>query len=600
MSRNGVRWVEEDVMGMGMERLGRSLLALATATLVSSCRSKPPAEDAAPQAPAAPPACVSNEMLVKFKSTLSAQQVQASLTAAGFQSLEYFAAIDVHRCRIASPADARTTAERYAADPAVEYAEPNYIYKASAVPNDPRFADLWAMQNPNDADIDAVEAWDTQKGSRDVVVAIIDTGVDYNHEDLRDNMWRNPGESGNGKETNGVDDDGNGFIDDVFGWDFASNDNDPMDDNAHGSHVAGTIAATGNNQRGVVGVNWQASIMALKFLDNNGSGEASNAIGAILYAAQNGAQVQNNSWGGGGFSRALQEAIIFARDHNSLFVAAAGNEASDNDRTPTYPANYEVENVLAVAASDRNDQLASFSNFGLRTVALSAPGVGILSSTPGNRYQSFDGTSMATPHASGVAALVLAQYPGLGYRGVMVRLVGRAEVKPAFENNTVSGGRLNAQGALSTEPLVAFVTRLENTADAAGPYRVRAETTDDGGIAAVALVYSVNAGPATTVEMTASAAGVSSGEIPGQALGSVVSYFVTVSDDEGHTRRSRDFEFQIVAPEGGRPCGNFALALPGPTAGGRQLVLGLANLAIVILGILALRRTCVPSRSRVH
>ena len=587
-------------MGMRMERLGRSLLALATAALIPSCRSKPPAEDAAPQAPAAPPACVSNEMLVKFKSTLSAQQVQASLAAAGFQSLQYFAAIDVHRCRIASPADARTTAERYAADPAVEYAEPNYIYQASAVPNDPRFADLWAMQNTNDADIDAVEAWDTQKGSRDVVVAIIDTGVDYNHEDLRDNMWRNPGETGNGKETNGVDDDGNGFIDDVVGWDFAANDNDPMDDNAHGSHVAGTIAATGNNQRGVVGVNWQASIMALKFLDSNGSGEASNAIGAILYAAQNGARVQNNSWGGSGFSRALQDAIVFARDRNSLFVVAAGNEGSDNDRTPTYPANYEVENVLAVAASDRNDQLASFSNFGLRTVALSAPGVGILSSTPGNRYQSFDGTSMATPHTSGVAALVLAQYPGLGYRAVMVRLVGSADVKPAFENNTVSGGRLNAQGALSTEPLVAFVTRLENTADAAGPYRVRAETTDDGGIAAVALAYSVNAGPATTVEMTASAAGVSSGEIPGQAFGSVVSYFVTVSDDEGHTRRSRNFEFQIVAPEGGRPCGNFALALPGPTAGGRQLWLGLANLAIVVLGILALRRTCVPSRSRVH
>ena len=171
-----------------------------------------------------------------------------------------------------------------AADPAVQYAEPNYIYKASAVPNDPRFADLWAMQNPNDADIDAVEAWDTQKGSRDVLVAIIDTGVDFNHEDLRDNMWRNPGETGGGKEANGVDDDGNGFVDDVFGWDFASNDKDPMDDNAHGSHVAGTIAATGDNRTGVVGVNWRASIMALKFLDASGSAAVDRGL-VVLPAA---------------------------------------------------------------------------------------------------------------------------------------------------------------------------------------------------------------------------------------------------------------------------------------------------------------------------
>jgi len=586
-------------MDQGMKRLVRSLLALSTATLVSSCKSKQPVEDVAPEPPVAPPACAPDEMLVKFKPTLSAQQVEASLAGAGFQSLAYFPAIDVHLCRITSPGDARVTAERYTSDPAVVYAEPNYIYKASAVPNDPRFAELWAMQNANDADIDAVEAWDTQKGSHDVVVAIIDTGVDYNHEDLHDNMWRNPGETGKGKETNGKDDDGNGFIDDVFGWDFASNDNDPMDDNAHGSHVAGTIAASGDNQKGVVGVNWRASIMALKFLDGNGSGDASDAIGAILYAAQNGARVQNNSWGGGGFSRALQEAIVFARDHNVLFVAAAGNEGRDNDNTPSYPSNYEVENVLAVAASDRDDRLATFSNVGRKTVDLAAPGVGILSTTPDNGYQSFDGTSMATPHVSGVAALVLAQYPGLGYREVMVRLAGSVEVKPAFETNTVSGGRLNAQGALSTEPQVAFVSRLDNTSNVDGPYHVQAEATDDGTIATAELVYRVNAGPTTMVGMTSPAPGVYTADIAGQAFGSVVSYFVTVSDDGGQTRQSRTFEFQVAAPEGGQPCGNFALTLPGSTSNGRQLLLGLGNLAIVILGILALRRTSVQARSRV-
>ncbi|NJM90989.1 MAG: S8 family serine peptidase [Myxococcales bacterium] len=299
-------------------------------------------------------------------------------------------------------------------DPTVKYAEPNYIVHAFATPNDPRFNELWGMHNTGqtggvaDADIDAVEAWDNSVGSSEIVVGVVDTGVDFNHPDLAANMWTNPGEI----PGNGLDDDGNGVIDDVHGFNAIANNGNPLDDNNHGSHCSGTIGAVGGNGIGVAGVNWEVSIMAIKFLSAGGSGTTADAIEGIDYAvgrknAGVNLRVLSNSWGGGGFSQALADSITAANAADILFVAAAGNAGSNNDSTPSYPASYDIPNVVSVAATDASDALASFSNYGLTTVDLGAPGVAVLSTTINNTYSVFSGTSMATPHVAGAAALVL-------------------------------------------------------------------------------------------------------------------------------------------------------------------------------------------------
>ena len=531
------------------------------------------------------PEFVPGQLLIKFKNELSTAQIQSTFAAAGIQQTDYMAEIGVYLCRITKDVEVHAAVEECKKDPNVLYAEPNYIYRTSTprgTPNDPRFDSLWGMNNSSDADIDAPEAWDKQTGSRDVLVAIIDTGIDYNHEDLRDNIWRNPGESGNGKENNGVDDDSNGFVDDVYGWDFAADDNDPMDDNGHGTHVAGTVGAVGNNGTGVVGVNWQVRMMALKFLDSQGSGTTDNAVKAILYAADNGAIIQSNSWGGGGASQALQDAIAYARDKNSLFIAAAGNNGTDNDISPNYPSNYDVENVVAVAASDNTDRRAEFSNYGKKTVDLFAPGVDILSCQPGNRYQSLSGTSMATPHVSGVAALVAAQYPGLTYRQLMIRVLGSVDRKANYSSTTVTGGRLNADKALSTAPIVALVTRMDDTDDTAGPYVITAEAVDDGSIASMTLSYTINDGAAQTLNMAREAGDRYRAEIPGQSLETTIAYYVEATDDGGATTRSRSHSFKITSR---RPiCGGLLFTLPsvGGTHWG-QGALVLANLLFLLL-----------------
>ena len=280
--------------------------------------------------------------------------------------------------------------------------------EADTTPNDPQAGSQWDM-----AAIDAQNAWTITTGSASVVVAIIDTGVDYNHVDLDANIWTNPGEI----PGNGIDDDGNGFVDDIHGYDFVNDDGNPMDDNGHGTHVAGTIAAEGNNATGVTGVTWSTSIMALKFLAANGSGYLSDAVEAINYATMMrtrygvNVRVENNSWGGGGFSSAMQAAIQASNDAGILFVAAAGNSGTNNDAVAQYPANYDSPNVISVAATTQNGQLASFSCYGATTVDIAAPGVSILSTTPNNTYSTYSGTSMATPHVSAVAALAWAVNP---------------------------------------------------------------------------------------------------------------------------------------------------------------------------------------------
>ncbi len=252
------------------------------------------------------------------------------------------------------------------------------------LPNDPLFGQLWGLNNTGqtvksstgsaDADIDAPEAWSTTTGSSSVVVAVIDSGVDWHHPDLAANIWTNPGESCAGCASDGIDNDGNGYVDDVHGWDFVNNDNDPFDDNGHGTHVAGTIGASGSNGVGIAGVNWNVQIMPLKFIGANGQGTADDAVRAILYATRMGAVASNNSWGGEEFSQALEDAIADADAHGSLFVAAAGNSGKNTDTTPDYPSGFDLPNVITVGATDQNDVRAWFSNYGKQSVDLAAPG----------------------------------------------------------------------------------------------------------------------------------------------------------------------------------------------------------------------------------
>lgn len=343
----------------------------------------------------------------------------------------------------------------------VVYAEPNYIVHVDLIPNDPDFSKLWGLHNTGqtggtaDADIDGPEAWDIQTGSNDVLIAVIDTGVDYNHVDLANNMWVNPGEI----PDNGVDDDVNGFIDDVRGWDFYNNDNDPFDDHGHGTHVSGTIGAVGNSGVGVVGVNWNVKIIPIKFLSSGGSGTTAGATDAIRYATKMGVYVTSNSWGGGGYSQALKDAIVEANYAGILFVAAAGNSNSDNDATPHYPSSYDVPNVVAVAATDHNDQRASFSNYGATSVDLGAPGVDVFSTVPTGScslcdpsgYKYLSGTSMATPHVSGVVGLIKAQFPALTSDDIKSRLLGTVDPIPSLVGITVTGGRVNAYNSLEVD-----------------------------------------------------------------------------------------------------------------------------------------------------
>ena len=349
--------------------------------------------------------------------------------------------------------------EAYEDSADIEYAEPDFILQPTATPDDTHYENyMYALNNTGQtggtsgADIDAPEAWDITTGDPDTLVAVIDEGADVNHPDLDDNLWVNEDEI----PDNGIDDDKNGYVDDVNGWDFANDNASLYDPDAvtgegdeHGTHVAGTIAAEGDNGRGVTGVNWAADIMVLKFLGANG-GFTSDAVEAINYAVDNGAPISNNSWGGGGNSQALQEAIADADSEGHLFVAAAGNAGNDNDANPSYPASYTNSNVISVAATDDDDGLAGFSNYGEESVDLGAPGVGILSTVPGG-YARYSGTSMASPHVAGVAALIKSQNPGLGEADLKSRILGSAESVSSLGDTTATGGRLDAAGALGVQ-----------------------------------------------------------------------------------------------------------------------------------------------------
>jgi len=299
--------------------------------------------------------------------------------------------------------------------------EPDIVIHLEATPDDHYFGSLWGMNQANDKDIDAPEAWDICTGSDSVTVAVIDTGIDYTHPDIAPNYI-----SG--------------------GYDFYNNDSDPMDDHGHGTHCAGIIGAVGNNGIGVAGVCWNIRIMAVKFMNSEGSGYLSDAIDAINYAVNHGADILNNSWGGGGYMATMKNAIDNAMNHGVLFVAAAGN---DNNNHAAYPAAYDSSNIIAVAATDENDRLAEFSNYNAFEVDLGAPGVNILSTVTGGKYAVYNGTSMACPYVAGACALVKAAHPSFTWEEIRDRVLGAVDHVGELDGRTVTGGRLNLYHALT-------------------------------------------------------------------------------------------------------------------------------------------------------
>ena len=342
--------------------------------------------------------------------------------------------------------------------PFVEYAEPDYLVHATT--NDEFYGLIYAIENTGqvigatstspgtagtpDADMDVVEAWNIQTGDPNLIIAVIDSGVQWDHPDLANNMWVNPGEIAG----NGIDDDGNGFVDDIHGYDFSFDDGDPMDTDGHGTHVAGTICAEANNGIGVAGVVHQCKIMALRFLAG-GSGSSSGGIASIDYAVQMGAKISNNSWGGGEFSQALYESIAAARDADHIFLAAAGNDGTNNDGGPHYPSNYDLPNVISVAATDNNDAIASFSNYGATSVDIGAPGVDIASTYVNGGYVWNSGTSMATPNVTGVVALIRSEFPDWNYQQVIDHLYSTARPAASMAGITTTGGIANAEAAMA-------------------------------------------------------------------------------------------------------------------------------------------------------
>lgn len=550
------------------------------------------------------------ETLIVCFDTRYAKASRASIhSAVGASRVKAYRRFPLEVVEVAKGRSLKAVAEAYAARPEVAYVEPNYILKAERTPDDPLYPDQWGFHNTGqtggtvDADIDAPEAWELATGSHEVIVGIIDTGIDTTHPDLIDNLWTNIAEY---EGVPGVDDDGNGIIDDIHGARWidgtgVATSGSPMDRHGHGTHVAGTIGATTNNASQVAGTCWQVRLMGLKFLDDSGYGSTADAVSALEYAIDQGAHLTSNSWGGGGFSQALYDTIAAAGAAGQLFIAAAGNDGSDNDTYPHYPSNYDLDNIISVASSTHTDSRSSFSNWGATSVDLAAPGSSILSTWTGGGTNTISGTSMATPHVSGVAALVLSS-AGTNVDPLALKswLMDSVDELPGWAGLTVTGGRLNAASALAlaevgwldelpasgtlnegtsqtieivvdTAGIIAGTTQtatlqflgdpdgplnvqinltvseilslthlpLEDTTED-GPYSICVETASTSGtIDSVTLYWSVDGGATFTATPMAHSGGNSyCGEIPDQAIGTTISYYIESIDELGNVKRA--------------------------------------------------------------
>jgi len=424
------------------------------------------------------------ELLVKFKSGVVKASAQKVHQAAGVSVIKSYAIIpNLDHVRLSKGLSVKDAITQYMSDPNVEYAEPNYIRRVSAiVPNDTFFGNQWALLNKGQyaygtagADIRATDAWEVSIGSPAIIVAVLDTGIDYNHSDLTWNVWRNLGET---NCLDGIDNDGNGYVDDCIGWDattcahFSESGsctaiklpgNDPMDDSGHGTHVAGIIGAKGNNGSGIAGVIWMVNMIAVKVLNWDGEGSDADIASGIQYAVVNHAKVINASFGGPGYSNTVYNAISAANNASVLFVASAGNGGDDgvgdnNDMMPVYPASYALPNIISVAATDQDDRRVSFSNYGPTTVDVAAPGVYILSTVPNwwstyygyGSIEFFQGTSMAAPHVSGLAGLLSSYYYHFEPSQIRSMVLNYVDKKPTLEGWILTGGRINAYKAMSS------------------------------------------------------------------------------------------------------------------------------------------------------
>ena len=403
---------------------------------------------------------IPGKLIVGFRRGVSARDRQQALDAAGAGTGTSLGSDRVQLATVAPRASARAMS-LLEGNADVSYVEPDRTIHldANPVPNDPQFKKEWGLNNTGQtvdfaagtpgADIGAERAWGVTTGKKSVVVGVIDTGIDAAHPDLAANMWINPGENCPGCRNDGIDNDHNGYVDDWRGWDFINNDNNPTDDNGHGTHVAGTIGAVGNNGTGVTGVNWNVQLMPLKFIGADGTGDVAGAVAALRYATAMGVRITNNSWGDTEYSQALYDAIADANAHGDLFVAAAGNDGVNSDTAPTYPADFDLPNIISVGASDSTDHLAYFSNYGQSSVDLAAPGVSIYSTWPGKAYKSESGTSMASPHVAGAAALVLAAHPAATADTIKALLLRTVDHPAALAGTSASQGRLDAGNALT-------------------------------------------------------------------------------------------------------------------------------------------------------
>ncbi len=396
-------------------------------------------------------------VLVRFQQDATPQSRAAAHASAGalqvLREYRHVPGLALVRVRPGAVAAAIAAYER---EERVLYAEPDVRLRSSLTPNDPGYPQLWGMHNTGqgggtpDADIDAPQAWNTWTGDQEFVIAVLDTGIQFTHPDLAANIWNNPGEV-----ANGLDDDGNGYVDDLHGIDTMNDDGDPGDDDGHGTHCAGTIGARGNNSIGVVGVNWKCRIAALKFYGPDSlcpftGGLLSDCVEAMEYVIDEGIKVSSNSYRCyGAPPQSLYDVIAASQSIGHIFVAGAGNESNDNDASPCWPAAFDLPNIICVAALNRSDQLASFSNFGATTVDLGAPGVGIQSTWLGSQYATLDGTSMACPHVAGVVALVWSYAPQLSWQEVRDRVLDTARPVAALAGKTVTGGMVNANDAIN-------------------------------------------------------------------------------------------------------------------------------------------------------